>query len=208
MARDRGAGAPPQIVTLEGERQRTIALLSQHFAQDNLTIDELERRIESAYHATSVPGLQELTRDLVVGGVPAPARAVAADPYPPGRDRIVSVMSETKRSGVWHPARQLDAWCVMSDTTLDLTRAVLPPGVTEIRLRALMASVKVIVAPGVRVVLQPGTIMATVSDETMDPPAVGSGAPVVRITGGVMMAELRAIVRRPGLEAGDELDDE
>lgn len=199
------------IVTVDGEREKVIALLSQHFAQDNLSLDELERRIEAAYRAASLPALRELTSDLVGeaarGSALSPAdvaRGAVASDYALESERITSIMSETKRSGPWRPARKLTVWSVMSETTLDLTQAVLQPGVTEIRLTALMASIKVIVPPGIRVVLQASAFMATVSDETIDPPAVGSGAPVVRITGNVMMTELVALVRRRELVADDD----
>ena len=86
---------------------------------------------------------------------------------------------------------------------VEKTCEALGPGVTEIHILALMSQVKVIVPPGVRVVLQAGSIMSEVSDETMEPPAVGSGAPVVRITGGVMLTELRAIVRQREIEPGE-----
>ena len=120
------------------------------------------------------------------------------------RERITAIMSSTKRSGVWRPARRVDLLSIMSESELDLTQALLQPGVTEIRLRALMSQVTVIVPPGVRVVLQPSSIMGSVSDETMEPPAVGSGAPVVRITGRIVMTELRAVVRRRETEPGGE----
>jgi hypothetical protein len=97
----------------------------------------------------------------------------------------------------------------MSETHLDFTQAQLVQGVTEIDIFALMASVKLIVPPGVRVVCQPGAFMAEVADETTDPPPVGSGAPVIRITGFVMMTELKVFVRtrEKELGAGDDLSE-
>jgi hypothetical protein len=194
------------VVPLEREREATIQLLSDHFAQDNLTLDELERRIEQAYRAATVPALRDLTKDLqheAGAVVPRPEEPVA-EVFAPERDRLVSIMTQTKRRGLWQPPRHLDVWCVMSETLLDLTRARLSPGVTEIHLHALMASVKIIVSPGVRVVMQPSAFMAEVSDEVLDPPPVGSNAPVVRITGGVMMTELKVRVRTREIDAGDE----
>lgn len=186
---------PP--VSLERERERTIEALSQHFAYDNLSLDDLERRLEQVYRASSVAALRDLTRDLPSDAAEAQERRAAPVPeaFAPERDRIVSIMAETKRRGVWRPPKRLDVWGIMSDTTLDLTEAQLTSGVTEIRLRALMAAVKVIVSPGVRVVVQPQAFMAAVGDDTVDPPPVGSGAPVVRITGPVIMGELKVFVR-------------
>src|SRR5262245_33745249 len=194
------SGPEGQIVSIERERERTIELLGQHFAQDNLSLDELERRMEQVYRATSVPALRDLIKDLPVHVPETPVyarQAVAVpDAFTPEHDRIVSVMAETKRRGLWRPARKLDVWCIMSDTKLDLTEAQLNEGVTEIHLRAVMASVRVIVPPGVRVVVQPGGFMSSVTDDLPDQPAVGSGAPVIRITGPVIMAELKVVVRR------------
>jgi hypothetical protein len=96
---------------------------------------------------------------------------------------------------MWRAPKRLDAWCIMSDTKLDLTEAQLASGVTEIHFRALMAAVKVIVRPGVRVVVQPSAFMSSVGEDVGDQPPVGSGAPVVRITGPLIMSELKVCVR-------------
>jgi hypothetical protein len=191
------SGPDSQPVSLERERERAIDLLSRHFAHDNISLDELEHRMEAVYRAASVPALRDLTRDLPVDASEAQQkRAVALpDAFAPEQDRIVSIMAETKRRGVWRPPRWLDVWCIMSDTKLDLTEAVLSQGVTEIHLRALMASVRVIVPPGVRVVIQPTAFMSSASDELDEQPPVGSGAPVIRITGPLIMSELKVKVR-------------
>lgn len=185
------------IVSLEREREKTIDVLSEHFAHDNLSLDELERRIDRVYKASSVAALRDLTKDLQTDLPVVTQRRVAPLPevFAPEHGRIVSVMTSTKKRGVWQPPRDLDVWCVMSETHLDLTEAHFADGVTEIHLHALMAQVKVIVPPGVRVVVQPDAFMADVSDEILDPPPVGSRAPVLRITGLVIMTELKVFVR-------------
>ena len=192
------SGPDGPIVSLERERERTIELLSQHFAHDNLSLDELERRMEQVYRASSLPALRDLTRDLPTDTSEAEARRAVAlpDAFAPEQDRIVSIMAETKRRGLWRPPKKLDIWCIMSDTKLDLTEAQLQSGVTEIKLRAVMASVRLIVPPNVRVVVQPSAFMSSVHDDFAEQPPVGSGAPVVRITGPMIMSELKVRVRR------------
>jgi hypothetical protein len=192
------SGPDKPVVSLERERERTIETLSQHFAHDNLSLDELERRLEQVYRASSVSALRDLTRDLPTDAAEAQERRAVAVPeaFAPEHDRIVSIMAETKRRGMWRAPKRLDVWCIMSDTTLDLTEAQLTSAVTEIHLRAVMAAVRVIVSPGVRVVVQPSAFMSSVADEIANQPPVGSGAPVVRITGPVVMAELKVVVRR------------
>ncbi len=186
------------VVSLDRERERVIETLSQHFAHDNLSLDELERRMEQVYRARSMPALRELTKDLPSESVEIAPRPAAPVPqaFAPEVGRVVSIMGTTKRRGLWQPPRLLELVSIMSETLLDLTEAVLSPGVTEIRLRAVMTSLKIIVPPNVRVVVQPSAFMAEVNDEAVDPPPVGSGASVVRITGFVVMAELKVVVRR------------
>lgn len=182
---------------LEMQRERTIELLSRHFAHDALSLDELERRVELAYRARSPGELRDLVRDLPDSSEDAPpvARAPLPEAFTPEQDRIVSIMTETKRRGMWRPARHIDLWSVMSDTRLDLTEAVLSPGVTEIDVSAVMTAIRVIVPPGVRVVVQTDSFMSSVSDESIEPPQVGSGAPVVRLTGFAIMSEIKVRVR-------------
>jgi len=193
-----GPNAP---LSLERERELTVELLSQHFAVDNLTIDELDRRMEQVYRATSVAALHDITRDLPTAGGSAAATSSAQslaplDAFPVEHGRIVSIMSETKRQGLWQLPRKLDVWSIMSETRLDLTESQLMDGVTEIRLHALMCAVKIVVPPGVRVVMQCGALMSTVEDDLGDQPAVGSRAPVVRVTGRLIMGELKVSTRR------------
>jgi hypothetical protein len=194
------SGPEHPVVSLQAERERTIDLLGRHFANDNLSLEDLERRIELAYRASDVPALRELTKDLPETGSPGTVAVRPSAPVPelfaPETGRILSIMGQTKRHGVWQPPRDLRVISVMSETTLDFTEAQLAPGVTEVDLSAIMAQVKIIVPPGVRVVTEASAFMAEVNDDSLDPPPVGSGAPVIRITGWVFMAELKVTVRR------------
>lgn len=204
MATDRRSeqSAERGVVSMDLERQKAIDLLSEHFAQDNISIEELERRIADVYRASSLPALRDITRDLPGTGTLAPRPVVQTpDLYVAPQDHIYSIMATTKRRGAWRPARHLDVWSVMSDTHLDLTEAQLADGVTEIEVHAIMSSLKIVVPPGVRVVMQAGSFMAEVTDDAADPPAVGSGAPVLRVTGFVFMSELKVRVRRRELHA-------
>ena len=203
------SGPDKPAVSLERERENAIQLLTHHFAQDNLSLEELELRMERVYRASSVQGLRDLTRDLPSEEQPtAPERRPAPLPaaFAPREERIRSIMASTKRRGVFQVPPELHVLSVMSETYLDFTEAHFGPGVTEIKLRALMAQLKIILPPGLRVVFQPSTFMSDASDDSDNPPPVGSGAPVVRITGPVIMTELKVSIRtrEARLEAGDE----
>jgi len=182
-------------VSLASSRERTIELLSAHFANDRLTIDELDRRLERAYAATSLAELDALTADL-----PDETRAVArfgpatapAD-YEPREDsgRILAIMSETRRGGLWAVPQRLDVTATMSNLTLDLRSALLAPGVTEINVHAVMASVQIILPPGVRVLDRVRAFMAAVSDDSYGALTDDPSVPAIRLTGYAVMAEVR-----------------
>lgn len=184
---------------LPAARERTIDALSRHFAEDHITLEELERRLERAYRAGSSAELEQLTHDLPALGAAtaAPARGAygasgrdlaPASGLAPGTRRMLSIMSSNKRVGNWNPPRELDVAAVMSETVLDLTGTRMQP-VMDIKLFAMMASVRIIVPEGTQVEDGLLSIMAEVRNAALmfgeDP-----GAPIVRIRGTALMAEV------------------
>jgi hypothetical protein len=103
----------------------------------------------------------------------------------------------------------MDLLAMMSDTTIDLTQAMLPAGIVELHIRSLWAAVKIIVPPGLQVVNRVSSIMSSVSGGS-EPAEERGGAPawragtVVRISGWAMMAEVQTKVRRRERDADDE----
>jgi len=78
----------------------------------------------------------------------------------------------------------------MSETHLDLRAAQLSAGVTEIRVKAIWAAVRITVPPNVYVVTETNPILASVSDSTADSHVPPRGAPVVRISGWALMSDV------------------
>ena len=192
------------VLSLADERERVIQQLSEHFANDRLSLDELETRMELAYKAASVGELQRLTADLpraTAAPVPAPAPVEELPALSADRERIFAVMSETSRRGAWIVPQRLDLLAVMSDTTIDLTQAALPTGIIDIHIRSICAAVKIVVPPGLQVVNRLSSLMGSVrgGGEPNDAAGAGGGwqqGTVIRLTGWVLMAEVQTKVRR------------
>jgi hypothetical protein len=215
MRMPESSGALP---SLSHAREVKIGELSQYFANDDLTLDELERRIERVYKAASVAELESITADL---------RSVATAPETtpdlsrshrrrsvPARDlldhaRILALMSETRRTGRWTVPHRLDVVSIMSDTRLDLTQAVLPSGIVEMDLRVIWAACKLIVPPGVRVINEMHAIMGAVRTKADDPAGAIADPrmPTIRLSGIALMGEVKVVVRRREKTAYD-YDDE
>jgi hypothetical protein len=217
--------ADQPIASLSRAREQKITELSQHFANDDLTLDDLERRIERVYKAGSLVALDEITADLksAVVSPPAPApgfgRSKLARPsgsvpatYELESGRVLSLMSSTKRVGRWAVPRKLDVVAIMSDTKIDLTHAALPPGVIEMELRAVMASFKLVVPPNMRVINEIHSVMSNVrsrADELgPDGLAADANAPVLRLSGLAFMADVNVVVRRREEPVFDDDDDD
>lgn len=196
------------VASLADERERVIQQLSDHFANDRLSLDELESRIEGAYKAASLVDLRRLTADLPDVVAPVPAVAADAPVLPPERDRIVSIMSETGRRGAWLVPQRLGVLALMSDTTIDLTQATLPTGIIDIHLRSMCAAVKILVPPGVQVVSRVSSVMGSVHgggapDQAPGAPPWRAGT-VVRLSGWALMAEVQVKVRRREKSADED----
>jgi hypothetical protein len=186
--------SPHFPVPLATARERAIDLLSEHFANDRLTMDELDQRLERAYAATSLAELHALTADLP-DERPASAQVSLARPTALERaeetGQIVAIFSETKRGGLWAVPQRLDVRATMSNLTLDLRSARLSPGLTDVHVSAVMASVQVILPPGVRVIENVRAFMASVTDDSYSVVSSDSSAPVIRLTGRAFMAEVK-----------------
>jgi hypothetical protein len=220
-------GPPPQppIPSLSNARERKIDELSRHFANDDLTLEDLERRIERVYKAVSVAELESITADLAPSPAAGPGarsprdRLVASSAAPSSielgyeveRSRMLSIMSSTRRVGRWVAPRELDVVAVMSDTKIDLANAVLPiGGVVDIHVNAVMASMQLFVPPGMRVVNQLHSVMSDVRSDADEVgiPGTSSSMPVIRLRGVVFMGNLRVRMRRREEPIYDDDDDD
>ena len=193
------------VPSLARARELKITELSTLFANDDLTLEELERRIELVYKAGSMTELDAVTADL--RSLPAPAssgvpvrgrRAAAPAPsvYEQASARVLSLMSSTRRVGRWAVPQELKVVALMSDTRIDLTQAVLPPGIVDVELRCVMTAFKLVVPPNVRVVNEAHAVMASITSRADEvTPGTTSGT-IIRLSGFALMSEVKVVVRR------------
>lgn len=206
-AEDRG-GAP-----LNQTRQVTIDALCEHFANDVLSVEEFERRVDSAHSATTSKELEDLLRDLPgsanlpvpAGDAPLPARDYSVTSAANVRERevVVAVMGGSTRKGRWQPARKNYAVALMGGAELDFREAVMGPGVTELHIYTVWGGVEVIVPPGLNVESHGIALMGGFEHAADSVHAPDPHAPTLRITGVALMAGVDVTVRRAGETARD-----
>jgi predicted membrane protein len=106
-------------------------------------------------------------------------------------------MSSTRRVGRWAVPRDLRFIAMMADSKLDLTSAALPVGgVVNIEITAVMASVRIIVPPGMRVINEMHSFLSDVGSSADEVDNERGNSPVVRLTGTAFMADMKVKVRR------------
>src|SRR5262245_8444257 len=120
------------LPSLARAKEQKINELSVHFANDDLSLEDLERRIEQVYKAVNVAELESITADLTRAATPTSPPApmpqlrgsggkTNVPAYPAPSTRLLALMSSTRRVGRWVVPPSLDVVAVMSDTKLDLT---------------------------------------------------------------------------------------
>ena len=190
----------PQVpaASLDAARESAVERLSIHYARDQLTLEELESRLEKAYAARTPEALDAVLIGLpAVSVVPAPAPAAPAAKRPKART-FIAVMSGVIRRGAWVVPKRIHAIAFMGGVELDLRNAVLDPGVTEIEVLAVMGGVVVTVAPNVRLETEGAAFMGGFEDQLKMPASGDQNAPVVRLTGFAFMGGVEARVLEPG----------
>lgn len=173
-------------------RERVIALLTERYAQDHLSLDEFERRAAAAYAARSPDDLSALTADLGDTGVPGVRPSLPAMNVGVVLGSIVREMHAVPRA--------LDVRTVLGNVELDLTHASFAPGVTEISLHAFMGNIEIQLPPHVGVEDHVSAVLG--SFEYRRHPRATSWAEshhvtsVVRFTGRVTMSSAEVVIRR------------
>lgn len=190
-------------MSLELERERVIQELCAHYAQDQVTTQELEARFERVYQAQSsaelrqtLVGLPALRAELVFAPDQRPELyRLAPAGSAPVEKRILAIMSEHKRQGPWIAPRRIHVRCVMGNVKLDLREAQIPLEGVEIDVWCLMGEVQLLLPPGVRTDVDGSAIMGEFTDRTH--PHLDPTDPMVRVQGTVIMGQLKAETRLP-----------
>ena len=196
--------SPRQI---EERRERIVDALTQHFAQDDLTMDELERRLSLVYAAQTASALA-----AVLEGLPslAPGAPPAAVPVPGqqgspmvqreeghGWRAFIAVMSGITRKGPWIVPRRLHALAFMGGIDLDFRSARLTHPVTDISIVSIMGGAVLTIPPGVRVESDGFAIMGGFDDAPTALTTTDPDAPVIRLRGFALMGGVEVRVVEP-----------
>lgn len=171
---------------MNDERDLVIQRLSEHFAADRITLDELERRMELAYQARSPGDLMALTADLPTAHqLPAVHTERHLAPQ-----RIRTALGNVVRSGNMVVPARLDIRAVLGNIELDLRAASFGPQ-TVISISAILGNVEIVLPDGVRVESDGTGLLGSFESHILPgaQPMVGT-APTVRLTGQAVLGNV------------------
>ena len=135
--------------------------------------------------------------------MPVPAARVAPAPRAPDvvpeRRGVVSILSNVGRRGEWAVPRLFRALSLLGNVELDLTRARIGAGTSELEILCVLGCVTVHVPPGVRVECAAGPVIGSV-EMRGEPVDAAPDAPVVRITGTAFMGAIDVVVVDPATD--------
>jgi hypothetical protein len=197
---DPNRGQRRGVVGLPAQRERTIKILSECFAKNLLEMDEFERRVSLAHQAGSVQDLARLIDDIP-GDL---AEQADQSPEPAATGSIVlqeeeqpvyGIMMSRRLRGQWLKCRTVNSRILMSTLEFDFRDLQLPADVVEINILGLMSSVVVTVPADLPVQLEVVPILGEVKEGRRVNTRVPKTGPGVRITGFVVMGEVKVRAR-------------
>jgi len=193
------------LVALRDRREAVLQLLSDAFAGDLLSMEQLDERVALAHQATSVAELDRLVADLE-GATPATSTAlvpIAVDPsLVAPMKRLRTLFGNLERRGPWVVPDRLLVKATFGNAVLDLREARLTAPTTVIEARVAFGNLEIIVPPQLAVDCEAEAVFGNVEHHG----ATGAvqadpGRPIVRIVGRATFGNIELHTRPPGAPA-------
>ncbi len=182
---------PARVVSSE-QREAAVKTLSAAFASDAIPVDEFERRVADVYKAASLSALRKITEDLPAPEGTTEIREDSVAPVPivsatgvvrRDHQNVESFLSSVERNVQGPMPEQLNLRSVVGSLELDLRGADFPPGVTEIRVEAILGNIEIELPDYVSVEHEGRAILGAFSVRGRSRGRRREERPVVRITG-------------------------
>jgi hypothetical protein len=168
----------PDIRATDADRERTAQVLRTSGANGQLTVDELDERVEAAYAAKTRGELDTLVEDL--GETRDRPIDVRVRPGDDGTRWVVSIMGGSDRKGRWRVGRTCTVVNVMGGSDIHLNDAELAADVVELRIFSLMGGSDVWIPDGLAVEVSEFAFMGG-NEVRIGEARPGDGGPLLRL---------------------------
>ncbi len=179
-------------------RDKVVDQLKYNFGNNHLEIDEFEQLVKIALSTQSKSELLSLTTDLPAKDkTEIKTQEQELEAYK-DTESIISILSETKRKGMWIPPKQLRVLTVLGDSEIDFREVQLGPNLTYISLGCCLGASKIIVPPGVNVVSNVKNILGSINNGSQG--RMNPDSSTIVIDGKVILGEVTITVKEKAIE--------
>jgi hypothetical protein len=126
-----------------------------------------------------------------------PAWAIIPSEHVPERAGTVAFIGNQTRQGEWILPRLFRAVSVMGNITIDLTRARIAAGASDIEVRSVFGNIEILVPPEMRVECDGSTLAGNFESDAKMRLSYDPDAPLVRITGMAILGNVEVKVVDP-----------
>lgn len=200
---------------LESARREAIRFLCQAQANDRLSIEAFENRLDQIKQASNQATFAAILADLEdTGAYDTPTVALtryranrheldepAAPVHPAEYLRLTSVFASTKRAGSWTVPLQIDAFVAVGEMTLDLKDAVFATDVVDITVDVTLGSLTLIVPAGTQIENEVAERFSGSTHSTRLAKGARPNGLLLRIRGKAFMASIDVKERFPSGQA-------
>ena len=193
----------PELQASVADRERVVEVLRRAASDGQLTAEELEERVASAYAARTRSELDPLTADMSVerlaDAAPAPTERVAGGvgvrEGTGGTRWVVSILGGHDKRGRWRVEPRATVLNILGGSEIDLNDAELSGPVTELNIYSILGGCELRVPHGVDVEVS-GFALLGGHELKLDDETAAPGAPTIRlrlisVMGGVDVARGR-----------------
>jgi hypothetical protein len=195
----------PSARASDADRDQVADQLREALAEGRLTPEEHAERIDLVLRARTYAELTPILADLPSAGTtPRPAAMPSRPDLPAPTQQsssIVTIFGGTERKGRWLVDPQLNVLTICGGVELDFREAVLSQHEVTVNVSCIMGGITIKIPPGVRVINSVTNVLGGVDMghiTTVDP-----AAPLIRLTGMVLMGGIEVKERAPKADRGD-----
>lgn len=159
--------------------------LREAAGEGRLTFDELDERLDIAFHARTLGELVPLTADLPVDLAKPVAAVSPSGPTIGGTPRVrrsLAILGGAERRGAWTLPEHYKATAILGGVELDLTEATFETREVTIHCMALLGGVEIFVPDGVNVIIEGSGLLGGFEGRTGSDP-LPPDAPTLHVTG-------------------------
>ncbi len=203
---------PSLMSDLDSARKDAIRILCQAQAQERLSVEAFETRLDQVKQAPNRSTLEAILADLEPTGAytaaivpashtaryPAPADQTDVAPVSPAEFvRVASVFASTKRAGSWTVPLEIHGRVLFGEMTLDLRDAIFASDVVDIEVDVMFGSFTLIVPAGTQVENEVEEVLSSSSHSTRNARGARLNGLLVRLRGRVVFGSVEVKEKQP-----------